>query len=57
MLASAETRCIARMVRSRETLLIGGAEVCLGLFGVLWVGLGYVLRSRSGKPTELPSRA
>ena len=28
----------------------------LALFGVLWVALGYVLWSRSGRPTEQPSR-
>jgi membrane protein implicated in regulation of membrane protease activity len=28
----------------------------IALFGVLWVALGYVLWSQSGRPSERPSR-
>jgi hypothetical protein len=28
----------------------------IALFGVLWVTLGYVLWSQSGRPSEQPSR-
>ena len=57
MLAGAETRRIARMVRAWGTLLFGGDGACLALLGLLWAGLGYALRLRSGTLTEQLSRA